>query len=162
MRTIARRIYVRMREPHWNIKGVYNPRRACAARVTVVVVCVCRLVANSLLKGQFVLKTLSHTQRATKVKKFVGFSRKPLRCRDTALARCTATRAVGHFYAHAHIWPRPCARACVVASNNIRRSMRTCARKSKSSTQHQATRQSSTASQQLYVKMQIFFGMNSF
>ena len=26
-----------------------NPRRACAARVTVVVVCVCRLVANSLL-----------------------------------------------------------------------------------------------------------------
>ena len=86
---------------------VVNPRRACAARVTVVVVCVCRLVANSLLKGQFVLKTLSHTQRATKVKKFVGFSLKPLRCRDTALARCTATRAVGHFYsaenAHAHI-----------------------------------------------------------
>ena len=86
---------------------VINPRRACAARVTVVVVCVCRLVTNSLLKGQFVLKTLSHTQRATKVKKFVGFSLKPLRCRDTALARCTATRAVGHFYsaenAHAHI-----------------------------------------------------------
>ena len=84
-----------------------NPRRACAARVTVVVVCVCRLVANSLLKGQFVLKTLSHTQRATKVKIFVGVSLKPLRCRDTALARCTATRAVGHFYsaenAHAHI-----------------------------------------------------------
>ena len=96
--------------------AVINPRRACAARVTVVVVCVCRLVANSLLKGQFVLKTLSHTQRATKVKKFVGFSLKPLRCRDTALARCTATRAVGHFYsaenAHAQ---RPCARACVVA-----------------------------------------------
>ena len=130
---------------------IINPRRACAARVTVVVVCVCRLVANSLLKGQFVLKTLSHTQRATKVKTFVGFSLKPLRCRDTALARCTATRAVGHFYSAEN-----------VASNNIRRSMRTCARKSKSSTQHQATRQSSTASQQLYVKMQIFFGMNSF
>ena len=92
---------------HRFLNVVVNPRRACAARVTVVVVCVCRLVANSLLKGQFVLKTLSHTQRATKVKKFVGFSLKPLRCRDTALARCTATCAVGHFYsaenAHAHI-----------------------------------------------------------
>ena len=33
----------------------------------------------------FVLKTLSRTQRATKVKKFVGFSLKPLRCRDPAL-----------------------------------------------------------------------------
>ena len=33
----------------------------------------------------FVLKTLSRTQRATKVKKFVGFSLKPLLCRDPAL-----------------------------------------------------------------------------
>ena len=33
---------------------------------------VCPLVGNSLLKRLFVLKTLSHTQRATKVKKFVG------------------------------------------------------------------------------------------
>ena len=33
----------------------------------------------------FVLKTRSRTQRATKVKKFVGFSLKPLRCRDPAL-----------------------------------------------------------------------------
>ena len=33
----------------------------------------------------FVLKMLSRTQRATKVKKFVGFSLKPLRCRDPAL-----------------------------------------------------------------------------
>ena len=73
-----------------------NPRRACAARVTVVVVCVCRLVANSLLKGQFVLKTLSHTLRATKVKKFVGFSLKPLRCRDPALPP---------LYGHAYIRP---------------------------------------------------------
>ena len=73
-------------------------RRGFSTLVLFIVVCVCRLVANSLLKGQFVLKTLSHTQRATKVKKFVGFSLKPLCCRDTALARCTATRAVGHFY----------------------------------------------------------------
>ena len=33
----------------------------------------------------FVLKTLSRTQRATKVKMFVGFSLKPLRYRDPAL-----------------------------------------------------------------------------
>ena len=59
-----------------------NPRRACAARVTVVVrvrLSVCPLVGNSLIKRLFVLKTLSHTQRATKVKKFVGFSMKPIR-----------------------------------------------------------------------------------
>ena len=86
---------------------VINPRRACAARVTVVGFSVCPLVANSLQERLFVFKPLSHTLRATKVKIFVGFSLKPLRCRDTALARCTATRAVGHFYsaenAHAHI-----------------------------------------------------------
>ena len=33
----------------------------------------------------FVLKSMSRTQRATKVEKFVGFSLKPLRCRDPAL-----------------------------------------------------------------------------
>ena len=33
----------------------------------------------------FVLKTLSRTQRETKVKKYVEFSLKPLRCRDPAL-----------------------------------------------------------------------------
>ena len=89
------------------VKSIINPRRACAARVTVVGFSVCPLVANSLQERLFVFKPLSHTLRATKVKKFVGFSLKPLRCRDTALARCTATRAVGHFYsaenAHAHI-----------------------------------------------------------
>ena len=63
------------------------PRRACAARVTVVVMSVCLSVCLSVtpLERLFVLKTLSHTQRATKVKKFVGFSLKPLRCRDPAL-----------------------------------------------------------------------------
>ena len=55
---------------------VINPRRACAARVTVVglSVClsVCPLVNISLLERLFVLKTLSHTQRATKIKKYVA------------------------------------------------------------------------------------------
>ena len=63
---------------------VINPRRACAARVTVVGFSVCPLVANSLQERLFVFKLLSHTLRATKVKKFVGFSLKPLRCRDPA------------------------------------------------------------------------------
>ena len=54
----------------------------CSCRVCV---CVCLLSHISLLERLFVLKTLSRTQRATKVKKFVGFSLKPLRCRDPAL-----------------------------------------------------------------------------
>ena len=83
--------------------------------------CVCLLSHISPMERLFVLKTVSRTQRTTKVKKFVGFSLKPLRCRDTALAHCTATRAVA--------WPfllrgkRACAYlttplALVVASNN--------------------------------------------
>ena len=62
---------------------IINPRRACAARVTVVG-SVCPLSHISPMERLFVLKTLSRTQRATKVKKFVGFSLKPLRCRDPA------------------------------------------------------------------------------
>ena len=50
--------------------------RACAARVLGhVCLCVCHI---SLLECLFVLKILSHTQWATEVKKFVGFSLKPL------------------------------------------------------------------------------------
>ena len=82
------------------ISPLINPRRACAARVTVVgSVClsVCLLSHISPLERLFVLKTLSRTQRATKVKKFVGFSLKPLRCRDPALPPLTAIRTVGHF-----------------------------------------------------------------
>ena len=56
----------------------------------------------------FVLKTLSRTQRATKVKKFVGFSLKPLRCRDPALpplyghAWSAIFQCVFLVYAHAY------------------------------------------------------------
>ena len=39
----------------------------------------------SPMERLFVLKTLSRTQRATKVKKYVGFSLKLMRCRDPAL-----------------------------------------------------------------------------
>ena len=45
----------------------------------------CLLSHISPMERLFVLKTLSRTQRATKVKTFVGFSLKPLRCRDPAL-----------------------------------------------------------------------------
>ena len=70
---------------------IVNPRRACAARVTVVG-SVCLSSHISPMERLFILKTLSRTQRATKVKKIVGFSLKPLRCRDPALPPL-------------HIWP---------------------------------------------------------
>ena len=82
-----------------------NPRRACAARVTVVgsvCLCVCLLSHISPLERLFVLKTLSRPQRATKVKINVGFSLKPLRCRDPALPPLTAIRTVGHFSCGKH------------------------------------------------------------
>ena len=63
-----------------------NPRCACAARVTVVgSVCLCVSVCPlniSPLECLFVLKTISCTQRATKVKTIVWISRKLLHCRD--------------------------------------------------------------------------------
>ena len=68
---------------------IINPRRACAARVTVVAVSVCVSVCPlshisppGLL---FVVKTQLRTQQATKVKKFVVFSLKRLFCQDRAL-----------------------------------------------------------------------------
>ena len=70
---------------------IINPRRACAARVTVVAVCVCVCLSVcplshiSPLGLLFVLKTLSSTQLAMKVKKFVAFSLKPTRFGDRAL-----------------------------------------------------------------------------
>ena len=69
-----------------------NPRRACTARVTVVVVpvsvcqSVCPLSHISHLGLLFVVKTLPHTQHATKVnKKIVAFSLKLRLFRATAL-----------------------------------------------------------------------------
>ena len=70
---------------------LFNPWRACAAKVTVVwSVClsVCLSVCQfnvSPLERLFVLKLMLRTQRATKVKTIVGICLKLLRCRDPPL-----------------------------------------------------------------------------
>ena len=74
-------------------------------RVSIVgSVCVCLLSQISPLECLFILKILSCTQWATEVKKIVGFSLKPLLCRDPALLRESHTYN-HHFPAegtHAH------------------------------------------------------------
>ena len=96
-------VSVRLWSGYIGIGGVpqklINPRRACAARVTVVVVSVCLSVCPlshiSPLGLLFVVKTLLRTQQATKVKIFVVISSKLLRCRDRALPPMTAIQT-GH------------------------------------------------------------------
>ena len=65
----CRYMYIVLRLTH-----IVNPRRACAARFTTVVVCVCLLSHISPLERLFVLKILSRTQQATEVEKCVDFS----------------------------------------------------------------------------------------
>ena len=95
----------------WDI--IINPRRACAARVTVVAcvcvcvcVCVCQLINISPLERLFVLKAIPRTQRTTKVTKFVAFCLKLLRCRDPALSTLVSIVRSAIFYSaedvHAH------------------------------------------------------------
>ena len=89
------------------VNVVINPQCACAARVTVVglsvclsvCLCVCPLVNISLQECLFAFKMLSHTQQATNVKKFVGFSLTLLCSRATALPALYGYHAVGHFLA---------------------------------------------------------------
>ena len=60
----------------------------------------------SPLERLFVLKILSRTEQVTEVQKFVGFSLKPLRCRDPAVTvPLKAIYTVGHIpveSVHAH------------------------------------------------------------
>ena len=88
-----------------NRSTVVNPRRACAARVTVVAcvcvcvcVCVCQLINISPLERLFVLKAIPRTQRTTKVKKIVAFCLKLLRCRDPALSTLVSIVRSAIFY----------------------------------------------------------------
>ena len=74
---------------HCHYRQLINPWHAYAARVTIVgffCLSVCLLSHISPLERLFVLKTLSRTQQATKVKTIVGFSLILLRCRDLALS----------------------------------------------------------------------------
>ena len=74
-------------------RPLINHRRACAARVTLVVLClsVCLLSHISPTERIFVLKMLSRTQRAKKVKQFVGICLKRLRSR--VIPRNTSEKA---------------------------------------------------------------------
>ena len=63
-------------DPEKNELEVVNPQRACAARVTVV--CVCLSVKSHLTYGASVRPENAVTYSAGK--KFVGFSLKMLRC----------------------------------------------------------------------------------
>ena len=68
------------------VRVLVNPRRACAARVTAVgsvCVSVCLSVKSHLTYGASVRPENAVTYYEGQ--KFVGFSLKPLRCRDPAL-----------------------------------------------------------------------------
>ena len=65
--------------------------------------CVRLLSHISPLERLFVLKILSRTQRATEVKTFVGFSLKPLGCRDPELK---TIRTVAAESMHAYLTTR--------------------------------------------------------
>ena len=81
--------------------SLINPRRACAVRVTVVgsvCLCVCPLLNISPLERLFVSHSVPHTQRAAKVRNFVWFSLKMLRCRARELPSLYGYALVGHVY----------------------------------------------------------------
>ena len=58
----------------------------------------CPLLSISPLKRLFVSQSVLHTQRAAKVRNFVWFSMKMLRCRARALPSLYGYALVGHFY----------------------------------------------------------------
>ena len=86
-------MHLKSANPH--VVMMINPWRTCAARNTVVVR-VCPAFEISPQERLLFLKILSYTQRATEVKKIVGFSLKRLRCGDPALPPLNG-HMVGHF-----------------------------------------------------------------
>ena len=85
-----------------------NPRRACAARVTVVG-SVCQSVCpcfNSPLDCLFVPQTIPSTARVTTISSIEPFFLNMLRCRDLSAATTVCIQTVGHFLlaenVHAH------------------------------------------------------------
>ena len=70
-------------------KPIINPWCTCSARVAVVgsvCLCVCLLSQISPMEHLFVVKTLSHTQWAMKIKKCVGIFLKWLNSNSIKLA----------------------------------------------------------------------------
>ena len=63
-----------------------------------VCLCVCPLLNISPLERLFVSQSVPHTQRAAKVRTFVWFSLKMLRCRARVLPSLYGYALVGHFY----------------------------------------------------------------
>ena len=85
-----------------------NPRRACAARVTVVgsvclSVCPC---SNSLLDGLFVPQTIQRSKRVIRISLIERFSLKMLCCRDLSVTSIVSAHSAAHFLLaeneHAH------------------------------------------------------------
>ena len=94
---------------------VINPRRACAARVTVLgsvclSVCPC---SNSLLDGLFVPQMIRRNKRVIRISLIERFSLKMLHCRDLSVTSIVRVHSAGHFLLaeneHAHYitttWP---------------------------------------------------------
>ena len=92
---------------------VINPRRTCAARVTVVG-SVCVSVTQHLTSRTFACLTISTTySTGCEVRNFVWFSLKMLRCRARALPSLYGYALVGHFYS------ATCMRVCITIGVHV-------------------------------------------
>ena len=73
-----------------SVQCLVNPRLACAARVTVLGLCVCVSVTQHLTFYVFIRATNDTSQRRIKVENFKRFSLKMVRCEARAFPVCTA------------------------------------------------------------------------